>query len=66
MICSAIAFWVPIASIVMIAPWMSTSLKSSGMAVISFDFSSQATCPSDSPYSLAQTLTEWSAPSPCL
>ena len=48
--CSAIAFCVPIASMVMIAPLMSTSLRSSGMAVISFDFSSQATCPCDRPY----------------
>ena len=54
------------ASIVMIAPLMSTSLKSSGIAVISFDFSAQATCPSDRPNSLAQTLTECKAPRPLL
>ena len=36
------------------------------MAVISFDFSAQATCPSDSPNSLAQTLTECKAPKPLL
>src|SRR6516225_6255040 len=64
MICAAIAIWVPIASMVMIAPWMSTSLRSSGMAVISFDFSAHATCPSDRPNSLAQTLTECKAPRP--
>lgn len=33
----------PIASIVIIVPWMSTSRKSSGIAVISFDFSAQET-----------------------
>ena len=36
------------------------------MAVISFDFSAQATCPSDRPYSLAQTLTEMQRPQPLL
>jgi len=41
------------ASMVMIVPLMSTSRKSSGIAVISFDFSAQATCPSDKPNSLA-------------
>ena len=46
--------------------WMSTSRRSSGMAVISFDFSSHATCPSDRPNSLAQTLTECNAPRPVL
>src|SRR5208283_4949740 len=66
MICAAIAFWVPIASMVMIAPLMSTSLRSSGIAVISFDFSAHATCPSDRPNSLAQTLTECKAPRPFL
>src|SRR5271157_2213926 len=66
MICAAIAFWVPIASMVMIAPWMSTSLRSSGIAVISFDFSAHATCPNDRPNSLAQTLTECKAPRPFL
>ena len=66
MICAAIAFWVPIASMVMIAPLMSTSLRSSGIAVISLDFSAQATCPSDRPNSLAQTLTECKAPRPFL
>ena len=66
MICAAIAFWVPIASMVMIAPLMSTSRRSSGIAVISFDFSAQATCPSDRPNSLAQTLTECKAPRPFL
>ena len=51
---------------VMMAPWMSTSRKSSGMAVISFDFSAQATCPNDRPNSLAHTLTECNAPKPFL
>ena len=45
-------------------PLMSTSLNSSGIAVISFDFSAQATWPSDRPNSLAQTLTECNAPRP--
>src|SRR5262245_14185210 len=49
---------------VMIAPRMSTSLNSSGIAVISFDFSAQAACPSDRPYSLAHALTVCSAPRP--
>ena len=66
MMSAAIAFWAPIASMVMIAPLMSTSLRSSGIAVISLDFSAQATCPSDRPYSLAQTLTECRAPRPFL
>jgi hypothetical protein len=43
---------------------MSTILSSSGMAVLSFDFSSQATCPNDRPKSLAQTLTECNSPRP--
>ena len=34
------------------------------MAVISLDFSAQATCPSDNPKSLAQTLTQCNAPKP--
>jgi hypothetical protein len=34
------------------------------MAVIALDFSAQATCPRDNPYSLAQTLTQCSAPRP--
>ena len=50
----------------MIAPLMSTSLRSSGIAVISFDFSAHATCPSESPNSLAQMLTECKAPRPFL
>src|SRR5262249_36990718 len=61
-----IAFWAPIASMVMIAPLISTSLRISGIAVISFDFAAQATCPSDRPNSLAQTLTECKAPRPFL
>jgi len=47
------------------APRTSTSRNNSGMAVISFDFSAQATWPSDNPNSLAQTLTECRAPNPC-
>ena len=48
------------------APLMSTSRSSSGIAVISFDFSAQATCPRDRPYSLAHMLTECKAPRPFL
>ncbi len=36
------------------------------IAVISLDFSAQAACPSKSPYSLAQMLTECNAPIPFL
>src|SRR4051812_22651375 len=45
MVCSATAFWVPMASMVMMAPWISTNANNSGMAVISLDFSAQATGP---------------------
>ena len=45
------------ASIVTVAPRMSKRSSSLGMAVISFDFSSQATLPSVSPFSLDQEIT---------
>jgi hypothetical protein len=45
---------------------MSTRRNNSGIAVISLDFSPQATYPRDRPYSLAHTLTECNAPSPFL
>ena len=45
-------------------PAMSTSCRSCGIAVISFDFSSQTAWPSDRPSSLARTLTECGEPSP--
>ncbi len=40
--------------------------SSKGIAVISLDFSAQATCPRDRPNSPAQTLTECKAPRPFL
>jgi hypothetical protein len=49
---------------VMMAPLMSTGLRSSGTAVISFDFSALATCPKDRPNSLAHTLTGCISPIP--
>ena len=45
MILLAIAFWQPMASMVTMAPCSSRSSKSSGMAVISFDFAAVATWP---------------------
>ena len=42
-ICSAISFWQPIASIVTNAPEISSNWSSSGIAVISLDFSSTTT-----------------------
>ena len=53
---------VPIASMVIMAPRMSISDNSTGIAVISFDFSAVATWASVRPNSLAQTLTECKAP----
>ncbi len=50
----------PIASIVTVQPLRLSSLSSSGIAVISLDFSSQATCPSVRPFSLAQAVTRCS------
>ena len=46
---STIFFWQPIASIVIILPFKSNRSRSSGMAVISFDFSSVFTCPKHTP-----------------
>ena len=57
MICWAISFWQPIASSVTVAPLSSSSSNNSGMAVISLDFASTATCPKVSRVSLAQALT---------
>src|SRR6266849_790633 len=48
---------VPMASMVTMHPSNCSSSKSSGMAVISLDFSSIATCPSTSRASVAQALT---------
>ena len=58
MMSAAIAFCVPIASMVMIVPWMSTSRKSSGIAVISFDFSHR-------PPGQATDQARWPRRSPC-
>jgi hypothetical protein len=66
MISAAIAFWAPMPSMVMIAPRMSTSRMTSGIALISLDFSAQATWPSERPNSLAQMLTECRATKPFL
>ena len=43
--------WVPIASIVTIASFISISSNKSGIAFISFDLSSTFTCPMDIPTS---------------
>src|SRR5439155_656569 len=43
------AFWVPMASMVMMAPSMATKRNNSGMAVISLDLSAQVTWPNDNP-----------------
>jgi len=56
----AIAVCVPIASIVTMQPSMSSTCKSCGIAVISFDFSSVATCPSTTPAPAANALTRCS------
>jgi len=44
-ICAAIAVWHPIASMVTMHPCKSSASSKAGIAVISFDFSSTATCP---------------------
>ena len=50
----AISVWVPMASIVTIHPFISSSL---GIAVISLLFSSRASCPSTKPHSAENALT---------
>ena len=62
MISSAIAFWAPIASIVTMPPRTSIFFSSSGIAVISLDFSSQTCWPRARPYSPAQAVTTCRAP----
>src|SRR5579885_919745 len=63
MISSAIAFCAPIASIVTMPPRTSIFSSSSGIAVISLDFSWQTCWPSASPDSPAQAVTTCRAPS---
>ena len=58
------ARWQLSASTVTIVSFRDSIASNFGTAVISFDFSAQAVCPSDRPYSLAHTLTECNAPSP--
>ena len=58
------AVWQPIASIVTVQPRTSSRARSAGIAVISFDLSSTATCPSTSPLASAQALTRCSAALP--
>src|SRR5437764_512601 len=58
----AIASWAPIASIVTMPPRTSIFFRSSGIAVISLDFSAQACCPRARPYSPAQAVTTCKGP----
>src|SRR5271157_3592033 len=53
----AISVWVPIASMVTMQPGRSRIFKSSGIAVISFDFSSTFRWPRTSSFSAAHALT---------
>jgi hypothetical protein len=50
---------VPIASMVTMQPSMSSTLSSSGIAVISLDFSAVAVWPSTTPALAAKALTRW-------
>ena len=54
------AVWQPIASMVTMQPSSASSRSRRGMAVISLDFASVATCPSTSPLAVAQALTRCS------
>src|SRR6478609_7469588 len=58
---AAISFWQPMASMVTTAPFRSSSSSNSGMAVISSDLASVATCPKVKWFSTDQALTTWSA-----
>ncbi|EPF28919.1 hypothetical protein HMPREF9195_01160 [Treponema medium ATCC 700293] len=58
---STIFFWQPIASIVIIIPFKSNRSRSSGMAVISFDFSSVFTCPKHTPREYALSRNNMSS-----
>src|SRR3954447_25632170 len=66
MIAAAIAFWAPIASIVTMPRRTSIFFRSSGVAVISLDFSAQTSCPRARPYSPAQAVTTCRGPRPSL
>ena len=59
--CEAIFFWQPIVSIVTILFFKSKTLNSSGIAVISFDFSDVLNCPRTSSFLQAHALTIWIA-----
>jgi hypothetical protein len=52
-ISAVIAFWQPMTSMVTIQPAISSTPSRTGIAVISFDFSSVCTCPSTRPSSSA-------------
>ena len=60
-ICLVIAGWVPIASMATTQPDSSSILSCSGIAVISFDFSSTFVCARVSPAWFAHALTMWIA-----
>src|ERR1700722_18052391 len=55
----AISFWQPMASIDTKAPSNSNILSSLGIAVISLDLSSTATCPKVREFAPTQALTKW-------
>src|SRR5512135_488655 len=61
---AAISFWHPMASIVTTAPFRSNSSSNSGMALISLDLASVATCPKVKRFSTAQALTTCRAERP--
>src|SRR3954452_9942088 len=61
---SAIALWVPIASMVTRAPSSASRSSSSGMAAISFDLPATASCPSTRRWRLAQAETRCRGPRP--
>ena len=64
MMSAAISFWQPMASMVTTAPLRSSSSSNSGMAVISLDLASVATCPKVRRFSTAQALTTCRAERP--
>lgn len=63
MTCSAILVWQPIASMVTIHPFNTRSLSNRGIAAISLDFASLATCPSTTRFAVAHVLTCIAVPS---
>ncbi|HEX4123500.1 MAG TPA: hypothetical protein VHY37_02160, partial [Tepidisphaeraceae bacterium] len=62
MICSAIAFWVPMASMLTTAPLMSSNASSRGIASISLLLWATATCPKTVWFSRTKALTRWAIP----